>query len=829
MAPVARDPGGRVPLMKLHVEQPEVSLEIPVQKRRQAMVYPSDARGCLINSALTGDEDMYVSGRNYRPGELVRISVVPNQRDWYIGDPINDVTGAGAAAAPFVRADKQGRFTLRVWDRSLQRRGTYDIIAERFGDEESASANRIDADTIISYASDTGYILYLRYPPGGPLMDIAGRPVSGSPYFQYADSFAKDNDPVWGAVDPTYVSTTHPGGRYAAYYVVAHRDANGWDPAAGGATNLVDVSGGVEIKPVKSGCINGTDFIIWPSALMTTGRYDVVVNFGSTPAETDTQFTDDTNYDSAIDFLDGADQIGFVVAEDPYERGSYPVGEAAYSTDDFLQNFGTAFDDVDLRAVVRYPATVAGENRPVAAGQHPLFIIEHGNHAHCEMCKDSAGNPAPCSSLTGLTCADLYDRASCPQRVLNHEGYMELLNILASHGVIAVSIDAYDLTGWNCPGLTSAWIQERGDLILKHLELWSHLNDPTSYTSYTDYFSNRFNNHVDMTKISVSGHSRGGEASVAAYIRNTVFNIGSVSSIAPVDFINYTLPDVPYFVILPAADGDVSGLSGARIYDRAGQGTVPDDATVKSGIHVYGANHNFFNTVWADDGDESWTPRDDYIPKDQQQKIGEAYLAAFARVHLLGEAPYEDMFRGRLVFLSTAGFKIHHARHEKLHSRLDDGSGNGMPSSGVAVTTVSGPSVHVSDAAKIVWSSGPSREYVYTVPSGKRNVTAYEVFSFRAAQTSSSTNPASGSQQFQVELEGGGNTKAVYTGRFDEIPKPYNRSGSAHNVMTTVRIPLHSFIMNRSGVTLNDIDTVRFKFTYPNQGEIYVDDVEFSR
>ena len=53
--------------------------------------------------------------------------------------------------------------------------------------------------------------------------------------------------------------------------------------------------------------------------------------------------------------------------------------------------------------------------------------------------------------------------------------------------------------------------------------------------------------------------------------------------------------------------------------------------------------------------------------------------------------------------------------------------------------------------------------------------------------------------------------------------------GQVHTVMSTVRVPLHSFIINRSGVTLNDVDTVRFRFTFPTQGEVHVDDVEFSR
>src|SRR5262249_3688830 len=171
----------------------------------------------------------------------------------------------------------------------------------------------------------------------------------------------------------------------------------------------------------------------------------------------------------------------------------------------------------------------------------------------------------------------------CPDRELNHMGYMDLLDRLASKGIIAISIDAYDLTG-NVPQL----IPERSDLILKHLELWSHMNDLATFPSYPDFFAGRFNSHVDMTKISVSGHSRGGEASMVAYMRNasapTPFNINSVSSIAPVDGQAYVLPDVPYFVILPAADGDVFNLSGMRIYDRAGSALPTPDGTNKSGI-----------------------------------------------------------------------------------------------------------------------------------------------------------------------------------------------------------------------------------------------------
>lgn len=834
--PVERDKTGKKDIMKLMVGKAESVIDLPVVSRKHPLVYPSDSEGCLVNSCYVGSDDLYVSGLNFKPGQLVEISVVPNQRKWYVGDAINDVTGIGSSASPErVKANSRGRFTARVWSKATQRRGVYDIIAKPYSVSERLQKAVVEKD-IISFGADTGFILCLRYPPGGPTMDIAGRPISsGSPYFEYADSFAKDGDAVWGAVDPTYVPDGHPGGKYAAYYVVAHRSVDEW----ASTISLTDASGGVEVKPVKASCINGTDFPIWNPPL-DLGEYDVVVDFGVSPAENETSFATDSQYNSAVDFLDGADQIGFIVAEDPnnvaqapYVAGkTYPIGQASYSYDDYFASLGTA-SNVDLRAVVRYPAVSAGLNTAVAAGQHPIFIIEHGNHSHCEVCKDSAGNPVVCNYSVVSTCSDLvaisYTHAECPQRTPNHEGYMHLLDVLASHGIIAVSIDAYDLTGSYCLGV-NGWIAERGQLILKHLELWSHMNNPSTYPGYPDSFAGKFLNHVDMNKISVCGHSRGGEASVSAYMQNVDFNIVSVSSIAPVDFEGYNLPDVPYFVILPAGDGDVDELSGIRIYDRSGSLTVPVDSTTKSGIYVYGANHNFFNTVWADDSDDSSPSRDDYIQKQDQQRIGEAYLSAFTRIHLNGESVYEDMLRGRLTFPSTAGFKIYHFHHEKNHSKFESGSGAGAVATDATKTSVSGPSVHVTQALKVQWT-GNTGKLTYSVPSDQNNASGFEVLSFRVTQTNSNLNPANGPQDFKVELVGGGKQKAFYCSRFDEIPKPYDHPDYPynHNVMTTVRIPLHSFIMNKSGVKLEDVNTIRFCFNNPSQGEIYVDDIEFSR
>jgi hypothetical protein len=802
---VERDKYGKRPPMELKTGPALTKIKLPITKRQSPMVYVSNKYGCLLNSREARTEDVFVSGFNFEPYEAVRVSVVGNQRQWQTGDAVNDITGQSrASAAEYVKANKYGQFTVPAWDADLQIRGVYDIIAQR--EERQIDFTQLDYRDIVSYGQDTGFVMYLYYPPGGPYMDIAGRKLSsGFPYFEFADSFADQNDDVWGAVDPTYVPVGHTGGNYAAYYIVDHKSVPGWNPALGGSTAIADVSGGIEIMRVKSGCINGTDTIIWHAPL-NKGEYDVVVDFGSTVAMTATDYTSDWNYNDAIDFLDGGTQVGFVVADDPYDLGTTPIGRMEYSYDDYFATIGGA-DDVDLRAIVRYPATIAGDNTPVAGGQHPIFFIQHGNHRSCEL----AG----------------YNHDTCPTRTENHTGYMRLLDILASHGIIAVSIDAYDLTGW-----VPQWIPERGELILNHIELWSRMNDASTYATYPDPSSGLFTNKVNMNKISVSGHSRGGEASVSAFVQNAAFNIVAVSSIAPtdrVDFSNpqYTLGDVPYFVILPAADGDVSTLHGARLYDRAG--STIGNAIVKSGMHLYGANHNFFNTLWASHGDDANPARDEYIAAWKQQQIGEAFLSAFTRLHLNNETVYQDMMRGNLVFPSTSGVNNYSFHHEKNHNALETGSDNVTSSVSISKAVVNGPSVHTTQALEIGWNaSGDS--FSYTVPVGQRDVSGFEVLSFRAAQTNDASNPAAGSQKFKIELTGGGHTKATYITNFDDIPQPYNRTGADHNVMTTVRIPLHSFIINNSNVDLTDIDTVKFSFNYTStSGEIYVDDVEFSR
>ena len=82
--------------------------------------------------------------------------------------------------------------------------------------------------------------------------------------------------------------------------------------------------------------------------------------------------------------------------------------------------------------------------------------------------------------------------------------------------------------------------------------------------------------------------------------------IRGVISLAPVDYERKAPYGTPYLSILPYCDGDVSNLQGARFYERS-QYIKGDDPFPRIQMSILGTNHNWFNTVWFADGDDSTT------------------------------------------------------------------------------------------------------------------------------------------------------------------------------------------------------------------------------
>lgn len=267
---------------------------------------------------------------------------------------------------------------------------------------------------------------------------------------------------------------------------------------------------------------------------------------------------------------------------------------------------------------------------PEGEGPFPLVLVVHGNH--------------------------LAEDYSDP-------GYAYLCDLLASRGSICVSVDQNFLNGsvvGDLLGFKGLKDENdcRGWLLLEHLSFWERLATDVSMPFY---------GRVDLDKIALIGHSRGGEAvGIAATFNNLAhypdnaniefdygFVIRSIIMIAPVDRqyqpASEPLPleDVNLLIMHGSHDMDVTSFDGYHIYKR----TAFSDETsyFKSTLYVWGANHGQFNTLWGDK--DTGTPpiwlynRAPLISGEEQTKIAQVYISAFIETTLGNEYDYLPLFQ----------------------------------------------------------------------------------------------------------------------------------------------------------------------------------------
>jgi dienelactone hydrolase len=256
---------------------------------------------------------------------------------------------------------------------------------------------------------------------------------------------------------------------------------------------------------------------------------------------------------------------------------------------------------------------------PDGTGPFPLVLIVHGNHD--------------------------------PQK-FSDPGYEYLGRLLASRGFIMASVDENFINGLNEENDGRAW------LLLKHLEAWKQFNENKE---------GPFAGKVDMTRIALMGHSRGGEAAAVAAAFNTLkfypddfkqkfdfnFAIKSVVAIAPVDGQykptgQFTpLENVNYLLIHGSHDGDVSTAVGLRQYERLK--FTGDQPYFKAMMFMYRANHGQWNTTWEnkDNGPRSARSLDlrALIDPEAQRQFAKVVISGFLEATLNNKREYVQMFR----------------------------------------------------------------------------------------------------------------------------------------------------------------------------------------
>lgn len=532
--------------------------------------------------------------------------------------------------------------------------------------------------------------------------------------------------------------------------------------------------------------------------------------------------------------------------ENPAARGPYDVTRAEYDLGDQVFLPSELEEEVELVGDVHYPTDLE-------AGPYPLVLFMHGNHSTCYR-RDRESFEWPCRDGW--------------RPLPNHEGYDYISDRLASWGYVVVSVSA---NGVNVFGnfVDDTGMRQRGEVLERHIDLWNE------WSSFDDGpFGDTFVGRIDLSLIGTMGHSRGGEGVVWNTIvdreRATPYGIDAVLALAPVDFTRVTINEVPFDVMLPYCDGDVSDLQGIHFFDDS-RYVVPDDPTPKSTVTVFGANHNFFNTVWSPSGgypgafdDGAWVGCRNQLTESQQRHVGAAYIVGFFRRYLGNEVALDPIWTGAetppvtartlVSYLAPPQDRLDVDRFTEASDLAEGELGDVTP---ISMSTYGWCSdeyltpclpgglqwfdVHMSFSffafeeqlpglgQGILGWTGPSAAVRFAIPLASADVTGFDAIQLRVALNPSYTaNDGVPLQDFSIVLvDGAGRRSEVAASEVGNAPlaHPIGRRGGGHFILNQIRFPLTAF----TGVVLQDIRAIELVFTHTASGVIDVADLAFSR
>ena len=324
---------------------------------------------------------------------------------------------------------------------------------------------------------------------------------------------------------------------------------------------------------------------------------------------------------------------------DPADPGPFGVDRIVYSagTTTVTEPDGTSPLAQRLRGDLHVPAT--------GSGPFPVVVFQHGRHSTCET--------GGVDGVSVFTC-DQGDTALSNED-LSYAGYDYIASNLASHGYVVMSVDTNDINDWDGAS-ADAGIHARAMLIGESLDLLSAWNTGSGPAPVGGALTGR----LDMSRIGLMGHSRGGEGvtAYAAYDRvrtdGPQHGVDAVLALAPIDFNAQKPAGVTFATVLPYCDGDVFDLEGAFMWER---GKAANSAAGFPHIQwsVNSTNHNYFNTEWETDDAVLLNFADPHCLVDksptrlsttEQQSVGLGLIGGFLRRYAGGETAFEPLMTG---------------------------------------------------------------------------------------------------------------------------------------------------------------------------------------
>lgn len=330
---------------------------------------------------------------------------------------------------------------------------------------------------------------------------------------------------------------------------------------------------------------------------------------------------------------------------DPAGSHRFAVTTADYDLGDTAVDLPALRARGELRGRAYFPSRLPGRRLPVV-------VLLHGRHAACYGTGVGAASEGPLPDWP------------CPagsEPVPSYAGYDAMGRALAASGQVVVSISADAVNALDYL-VGDGGAAARAELVLAHLDLLARWDRDGG-----DPFGGVLRGQLDLRRVGLMGHSRGGEGVVQAALLNRTrakpYGIAAVLALAPVDFQRLVLPDTALNVLLPYCDGDVVDLQGAHYVEDA-RYAAPRDPAQRSALLVMGANHNFFNTEWTpglavaeDSASDDWPgggPDDavcgaaapSRLTAAEQRAVGAAYVAGFFRLHLAREDAFLPLFDG---------------------------------------------------------------------------------------------------------------------------------------------------------------------------------------